>query len=533
MLWHARERDRAAVCLSTNADRALKEADRPRGGAWLHGGIMFTRVRAVAAKEFWALVRQPQLLILLLVGPVLIMAAFALSFRVDTAKPSVVVVVEPGSEGAELFERFRSKFVWRMDLEGTVESVEEADQLIKSGEVDAAIIIPSNPSEAITSNERAVIGVHYSAINPIYGTTVPNRSRGLLFDLNDALVQEGLAQQMGDIRSARERVAELDRQLEQARSASETLTSEENRETVSELDASLAALESSLEVIQATGPEGSGGDASEALRQVREAREAVSRVQEAQESGVESESLRSAFSELDQDLDTVQEELATVPNVSPRVLANPFRLSIENLAPFQPDVAGFYAPGVLAILIQHVAVSLASLAIVRERLSGAYEFFDVSPLGPGQLLAGKFLTYLLLVFGVNAAVVAAMVGLLGIPLNGSLAALGAAIVLLTVASLGIGFAISALATSQLQAIQVAMLLLIASGFFAGFLFPLSQMGQPAQAISNFLPATYGISALQDVMIRGEELSAFDALWLAAISAVCLATARYLMGRKGY
>jgi ABC-2 type transport system permease protein len=83
---------------------------------------MFTRVRAVAAKEFWALVRQPQLLILLLVGPVLIMAAFALSFRVDKAKPSAVVVVQPGSEGAELF----ASFVSHIDFQGTVESAETA-----------------------------------------------------------------------------------------------------------------------------------------------------------------------------------------------------------------------------------------------------------------------------------------------------------------------------------------------------------------------------------------------------------------------
>jgi hypothetical protein len=34
------------------------------------------------------------------------------------------------------------------------------------------------------------------------------------------------------------------------------------------------------------------------------------------------------------------------------------------------------------------------------------------------------------------------------------------------------------------------------------------------------------------MIRGEEISVFDALWLAAISAVSLTAARYLMNRKG-
>jgi ABC-2 type transport system permease protein len=178
---------------------------------------------------------------------------------------------------------------------------------------------------------------------------------------------------------------------------------------------------------------------------VRETQEIVNRVQEAQVGGAEQASLQGRLSALDQELDAIQEELSTVPNVSPSVLVNPFRLSIENLAPFQPDVAGFYAPGVLAILMQHIAVSLASLAVVRERLSGAYEFFEVSPLGPGQLLAGKFLTYLALVLSVNAAVVGAMVGFLDIPLNGSLTSLGAAMVLLTVASLGLGFVISALA----------------------------------------------------------------------------------------
>jgi hypothetical protein len=57
------------------------------------------------------------------------------------------------------------------------------------------------------------------------------------------------------------------------------------------------------------------------------------------------------------------------------------------------------------------------------------------------------------------------------------------------------------------------------------------MGQPALGISHVLPATYGISALQDVMIRGEQISGFDALWLAGISFLSLAAARYLMGRR--
>ncbi|MCV5232774.1 hypothetical protein OFC56_37020, partial [Escherichia coli] len=79
----------------------------------------------------------------------------------------------------------------------------------------------------------------------------------------------------------------------------------------------------------------------------------------------------------------------------------------------------------LALLIQHVALSLASLAIVRERVSGAYEFFEVSPLRPGGLLAGKFVTYVLLVVAVNLAVAGVLAAVLGIPVRGGFGRLAA------------------------------------------------------------------------------------------------------------
>jgi ABC-2 type transport system permease protein len=141
------------------------------------------------------------------------------------------------------------------------------------------------------------------------------------------------------------------------------------------------------------------------------------------------------------------------------------------------------------------------------------------------------MTYFGLVLGVNLAVAAALAGFLDIPTAGGFLRMSFAMLLLTLASLGVGFLVSALAWSELQAIQVSMLLLIASGFFAGFLFPLGQMTQPAVGISYFLPATYGIRALQDVMIRGEGVSGFDLVGLLAMAALTLGLARYAMGRR--
>lgn len=480
----------------------------------------------MAAKEFWGLLRQPQLLLLLLVGPVLIMVAFGLSLDVRSIlRPSALVVVEPGSPGAELFERYRDDFSQRANIVGTTGDAEAARQRLQRGEVDAVITLPPDPLGTVEGGERATLGVIYNTINPVFGTRVPSRAFALVLELNQNLVEESISSRIGDVRAAQEQLDELDRRLEAATAAAEALSSEDARQTTAELDESLTTLEGSLRALQTIGV-GEEEEVSTALERIEATQSALGEVREAQEAAP------GRIEELQASLDSLQESLAAVPaDVPPEVLANPFRLATENLA-VPPEVVGYYAPGVLAILIQHISVSLASLAVVRERLSGAYELFEVSPLGPGELLAGQFLTYFGLVLGVNLAVAAALAGLLGIPVEGGYLRMALAMVLLTTASLGLGFAISALARSQLQAVQVSMLLLIASGFFAGFLFPLAEMRGPAVVISYFLPATYGIRSLQDVMIRGQTISGLDLLGLLAMAAVTLGVARYLMGRKG-
>ncbi|WP_166396046.1 ABC transporter permease [Rubrobacter marinus] len=486
------------------------------------------RIGAVAAKEFWALVRQPQLLLLLLVGPVLIMTAFGLSLDVrDILRPRALVVVKPGSEGAELFERYREEFTDRTQFVGTTGDLESARRRLQRGEVDAVITIPPDPLGTVASGERTPLGVVYNTINPVFGTRVPARAYALVLDLNQSLIETTIGGEIGNLRTIQERLNELDRRLEEASAAAEELASEEAQTVTTELDEALATLEGSLGALEES--EAVEGDVSETLRGINDAQNVLGEVREVQREGTIGE--RSGLTDLRESVNSAQEALAALPDdVSPQVLTNPFRLETENLAT-PPDVVGFYARGVLAILVQHISVSLASLAVVRERLSGAYEFFEVSPLRPGELLAGQFLTYLGLVLGVNLAVAAVLAGFLGVPVEGGYLRMAFAMVLLTVASLGLGFLISALAKSQLQAVQVSMLLLIASGFFAGFLFPLSEMRGPGVLVSNFLPATYGIRALQDVMIRGETVSTYDLAGLGAMAIVALGAARFFVGRR--
>lgn len=106
--------------------------------------------------------------------------------------------------------------------------------------------------------------------------------------------------------------------------------------------------------------------------------------------------------------------------------------------------------------------------------------------------------------GLAAALSARVVLLLRVPMLGSWANYVLIMVALLFTSLGLGFNISLSAKSDSQAIQSAMILLLASIFFSGFFLALYRLWTPIHVLSWALPATYGIALLQDVMLRSQQ-----------------------------
>jgi len=207
-----------------------------------------------------------------------------------------------------------------------------------------------------------------------------------------------------------------------------------------------------------------------------------------------------------------------VENVSPEVVARPTTAETENVAPSDPSVVNFFAPAVFALVIQHLAITLTALSLVRERLSGRMDRYRVAPVSSMELLLGKYVAYGLLSLVTAAIVGALLVGVLGVPLLGGLPMFVAIILLLTFASLGIGLLISLVADSERQAVQLAMLVLLASVFFSGFVLPVTDFARWTQAISYALPVTHGISLLQEHMLRGDVR---DTWMLAALAGIGL------------
>ena len=174
----------------------------------------------------------------------------------------------------------------------------------------------------------------------------------------------------------------------------------------------------------------------------------------------------------------------------------------KGVAIIQPRLTDYFAPGVIVLLLQHLAVTFAALSIVRDRRLGTMELFRVSPASSAEILVGKYLSYLL--FGGLLATILSMLVVFGlqVPMLGDWLSYGLVIAALLFACLGIGFVISLAAQTESQAIQYVMIVLLASVFFSGFFLSLRLLWDGVRVVSWGLPATSGIILLQDIMLRG-------------------------------
>jgi len=209
-----------------------------------------------------------------------------------------------------------------------------------------------------------------------------------------------------------------------------------------------------------------------------------------------------ARTELSQTDGPLADALEDVPDIDPGLLVSPFTVETSSVTEPPPSQAAYYAPGVLILLVQHLALTFAALSLVRERQLGMTEMFRVSPLTVREAMSGKYLSFLVLGLALATGLAFTM-PLLGIEVQGPLWSFALTVALVIFASLGLGFALSGLATSDSQAVQYSMVVLLVSIFFTGFVLPLDQLTVPVRWVSYLVPGTYGIGGLQDVIFRGQ------------------------------
>lgn len=218
-------------------------------------------------------------------------------------------------------------------------------------------------------------------------------------------------------------------------------------------------------------------------------------------------------------------------SIQPDVIASPTKATLVNIAPSEPAIEAWFGPAALVLILQHMAVTLLALSVVRERSSGAMDLFRVSPVRATELVVGKVIAFGLLGSVIAAISLGLLVGVLGVPLLAPLGLVAIAILLVLLASLGIGLLISVVSSSERQAVQLSMLVLLASMFFSGFVLRIEEFDRPLQFGAYLLPVTHGISLIRDLLLRGSITQPWQVAALIGIGGVLLVISTALLRRE--
>jgi len=217
--------------------------------------------------------------------------------------------------------------------------------------------------------------------------------------------------------------------------------------------------------------------------------------------------------------DTMPASAAVTSNIDVRPYYNPERRTPINIV-----------PGLMGVILTMTMMLFTAVAIVRERERGNLELLINTPVTSAELMIGKIVPYILI--GLIQLGLIALVGwlLFDVPIRGSVVDLYLAASLFIAANLALGLFISTAVSTQFQAMQMTVFILLPSILLSGFMFPFDGMPKLAQYIGEILPNTHFIRLTRGIMLReatlGDQLQEVIALAVFTTIAMTAAAMRF-------
>ncbi|WP_139417732.1 ABC transporter permease [Agromyces laixinhei] len=174
-------------------------------------------------------------------------------------------------------------------------------------------------------------------------------------------------------------------------------------------------------------------------------------------------------------------------------------------------------PAMIALFPFIVMFLVTSISTLRERRSGTLERLLSMPMGKGDFILGYALAFGLLAVFQTAIAVSFAVWVCGLEIEGSIWLLFAVAVADALLGTSLGLLASAFARSEFQVVQFMPLIVFPQILLGGIFIPRDQLPEALEVISEWLPLSFAIDALQAVAADSE-----SAAWIAAKLAVIIA-----------
>jgi ABC-2 type transport system permease protein len=179
-------------------------------------------------------------------------------------------------------------------------------------------------------------------------------------------------------------------------------------------------------------------------------------------------------------------------------------INMETRVWYNPDMKSsvFNIPGLIGLILQNIIALLTAFSVVREKERGTMEQLVVTPIRSLELLLGKLLPFVLIGFVSLSFVLAVGIYWFGVPPKGSLSLLILLAGLFMFTILAIGLLISTVSGTQLQAMQMTLILILPSILLSGFIFPRETMPRVLQLLGSIIPLTYFLEIVRGIFLKG-------------------------------
>lgn len=174
--------------------------------------------------------------------------------------------------------------------------------------------------------------------------------------------------------------------------------------------------------------------------------------------------------------------------------------SVENITYFTPAILGF--------IVFFFSFLLTMLAFIRERKEGTMERILTSPLKNSEIILGYILSASILALTQGTVVIIATIMIFNAQIEFTLLNLlqiYLIIYILVLIALGMGIFLSTLAKTEFQIIQFIPLVILPFMLLSGVWAPVETLPEWLRPLSQFVPLTWSNIAMRDILLRGETI----------------------------
>ncbi|MEZ5922025.1 MAG: ABC transporter permease [Parvularculaceae bacterium] len=166
-------------------------------------------------------------------------------------------------------------------------------------------------------------------------------------------------------------------------------------------------------------------------------------------------------------------------------------------------------PGLLGVILTMTLTMITAIALTRENERGTIESLLSTPVRASEIMIGKTTPYIFVGIIQAAIVLVAARLIFNIPFIGPFGPFAFATTLFIFTNLMLGYLISTVAKTQMQAMQMTFFVFLPSILLSGFMFPFAAMPNWAQAIGEALPITHFLRVVREVILKG---AGFQEIW---------------------